>query len=403
MSQKTSYPQYHHGIVIKAFREAANMTQVRLAELWPSEGGVGVRYVQDVESGRKHITDQTTLRNLGKLLDIPLWQFGLSEFDPFNPQTLPGHGTSMYIETLDTIECLIRQTWRFRSAALLDHAKECLKRLNQHFTYFQKYLPPPLKLEPRFLRLYAQVQRLNAVTSVEYKAYNQAIATYEEMLQTAKEVNDPATIALALMSLGTELDRKKERQQAVNYLEEARDVSFGTSKQIAAFVNAYLARAYGSSGDTLHFQRAVDTSYTLASSLNGMYGDGTDFVFGKLSSALAEKSWGYLELGFPQKTLDMKTEIVQQIEADHDMRLLSWIPLDWARADLMLGDIEQSVADARDFYQRVTAMKSPHAISMAYTFVRELEEAGFGDVQSVRDFKNELEEKQKEETGRKGV
>ncbi len=387
---------YHHGIVVKAFREAANMTQARLAQLWPKEGGVNVRYVQDIESGKKHITDQLTLRKLGELLNIPLWQFGLSEYDPFNPLALPGRGNSMYDETLNTIETLIYQTWRFRSVALLDHAKECLNRLNQHFAYFQKHLPPPLKLERRFLRLYAQVQRLNAVTSVEYKAYEQSIVTYEEMLQTAKQINDPVTIALSLMSLGTEHDRKEAKHEAVGYLEQARDVSFGASKHIAAFVNAYLARAYASSGDTLHFQRAVDTSYMLAASLNGAYGDGTDFVFGKLSSVLAERSWGYLELGEPQKTLNMKEEISQQIEVDQDMRLLSWIPLDWARANLMLGDVEQSVDAAKEFFHRVSAMKSPHAMSRAYSFVKELEAAGFGDVQAVRDFKNELIEAQRE-------
>ncbi len=387
---------YHHGSVVKAFREAANMTQARLAQLWPKEGGVNVRYVQDIESGKKHITDQLTLRKLGELLNIPLWQFGLSEYDPFNPLTLPSRGNSMYDETLNTIETLIYQTWRFRSVALLDHAKECLNRLNQHFAYFQKHLPPPLKLERRFLRLYAQVQRLNAVTQVEYKVYNSAITTYEEMLQTAKQISDPVTIALALMSLGTEHDRKEAKQEAVSYLEQARDVSFGASKHIAGFVNAYLARAYASAGDNLHFQRAVDTSYMLAASLKGAYGDGTDFVFGRLSSVLAERSWGYLELGEPQKTLDMKEEIAAQIEIDQDMRLLSWIPLDWARAHLMLGDVEQSIANAREFYASVTAMKSPHAMSRAYSFVQELEEAGFGDVQAVRDFKNELEEAQRE-------
>ena len=371
------------------------MTQPRLAELWPKEGGVSVRYVQDVESGVKHITDQGTLRKLGELLDIPLWQFGLSEYDPFRPEHLSGRGSSMYDETLDTIECLVRQTWRFRSVALMDHAKECLTRINRHFDYFQKHLPPPLKLEPRFLRLYAQVQRLNAVTSVEYKAYHQAIATYQDMLETAKQLNDPVNIALALMSLGTELDRAKEPGEAVSYLEQARDVSFGASKHIAAFVNAYLARAYASSGDLLHFQRAVETSYTLASSLNGHYGNGTDYVFGKLSSVLAEKSWGYLEVGEPQKTLEMQEEITGQIDIDQDMRLLAWIPLDWARARLMLGEVERSIADARDFYQRVTAMQSPHAVSQASSFVQELVEAGFGDVQAVRDFKNELEEAQR--------
>ena len=123
---------------------------------------------------------------------------------------------------------------------------------------------------------------------------------------------------------------------------------------------------------------------------------GTDYFFGKLSSVLAEKSWGYLELGEPQKTLDMKEEISAQIDIDQDIRLLAWIPLDWARANLLLGDVERSIADARDFYTRVTAMKSLHAVSRAYSFVQDLEAAGFGNVQAVRDFKHELTEAQQD-------
>lgn len=232
--------------------------------------------------------------------------------------------------------------------------------------------------------------------AVEYKAYEKAIATYEEMLQTAKQIDDPVSIALALMSLGSEHDRAGKQQEAVSYLEEARDVSFGASRQIAGFVNAYLARAYASAGDSLHFQRAVDTAYMLAASLKGAYGDGTDFVFGRLSSVLAERSWGYLELGEPQKTLEIQEETSRQIEIDQDMRLLSWIPLDWARAHLMLGDLEQTIEAAREFFRRASAMKSPHAVSRAYSFIKELEAAGFDDVQAVRDFRNELQEAKSE-------
>ena len=98
----------------------------------------------------------------------------------------------------------------------------------------------------------------------------------------------------------------------------------------------------------------------------------------------------------PQKTLDMKEEISAQIDIDQDIRLLAWIPLDWARAHALVGDVERSIADARDFYTRVTAMKSPHAVSRAYSFVQDLEAAGFGDVQAVRDFKHELIEAQQD-------
>jgi transcriptional regulator with XRE-family HTH domain len=111
---------YHHGKTIKEFRELRGITQEELAAHWPrSDGGVGVnvRYVQDVEYGRKHIDDPYVLRQLAAFLGIPLWRFGLSDYDPFNPQALPGRGKSMYDETLDTAESLIRQVWSLRCAA----------------------------------------------------------------------------------------------------------------------------------------------------------------------------------------------------------------------------------------------------------------------------------------------
>jgi transcriptional regulator with XRE-family HTH domain len=90
---------HHHGTVIKEARQAAQMTQEQVAEVWPkADGGVGVssRYVQDVEYGKRRIESAYTLRELAKLLSIPLWKFGLSEYDPFDPQTPLKHGKSMH-------------------------------------------------------------------------------------------------------------------------------------------------------------------------------------------------------------------------------------------------------------------------------------------------------------------
>src|SRR5260370_27871038 len=90
---------YHHGTTIKEFRLLRKMTKEDLAAHWPrSNGSMGVlpRYIQDVEYGKKHIDDPTTLRRLATLLRIPLWRFGLAEYDPFHPHDLPGRGNSLY-------------------------------------------------------------------------------------------------------------------------------------------------------------------------------------------------------------------------------------------------------------------------------------------------------------------
>src|SRR5260370_24463376 len=79
---------YHYGQTIKEYRQKRGMSQATLAEYWPGHP-VNIRYVQFVETGKRNIVDQDTLRQLGQLLNIPLWQFGLSEYNPFSPLGLP--------------------------------------------------------------------------------------------------------------------------------------------------------------------------------------------------------------------------------------------------------------------------------------------------------------------------
>ncbi len=388
--------KYHHGTTIKEFRILRGMTQEELAERWPkSNGSVGVlpRYIQDVEYGKKHIDDPSTLRQLAAILHIPLWRFGLSEYDPFHPFALPGHGKSLHDETLDAIEGLIQQTWILRCAARLVDAEKAVTRLNRLFASFQEHVPLPLRLESRFQLLYAQVQRLNAVTYVEKKRYDEALDTYARMYETAQQSGDASLIALSLMSLGTEFERRGDKGVALSRLEEARDTSFGASKHIIAFVHAYLARVYASVGDKVRFERAIHSARTMASSLNGSYGDGTQCVFGRVSSILAESSYGYLELGEPQKTLDMRMEIEAQIRSDQDVRLEIWILLDWAKAYQMLGQIEECIKEGRAFYHRAVAMHSPHAIGQVKKLLSSLEKDGYGTVQAVRDLREELQSK----------
>jgi transcriptional regulator with XRE-family HTH domain len=83
---------YHYGQTIRMYRQQRGLSQSELAERWPrldGETGVNIRYVQDIEYGKKRIGDPCTLRSVAALLDIPLWQFGLSEYDPFHPTAWP--------------------------------------------------------------------------------------------------------------------------------------------------------------------------------------------------------------------------------------------------------------------------------------------------------------------------
>ena len=88
----------------------------------------------------------------------------------------------------------------------------------------------------------------------------------------------------------------------------------------------------------------------------------------------------------------MKDEIKQQITLEGNTWLDAWIPLDWARAYLMVGKAEKSVEAGREFYHKATALKSPHAKSRAFRLLNTLEAAGYRDVPAVKEFHKELYE-----------
>lgn len=225
---------------------------------------------------------------------------------------------------------------------------------------------------------------------IERREYGAALLAFHEMLRIAEQLGEPSSIALALMGIGTELERAGRQQEAVDRLEQARDVSFNASKQVAALVNAYLARAYASNHEATRFQRAIDTAQTIATNLGTSYGDGEDYVFHRLSGVLAERSYGYLEIGEPKKAVDLRDEVATQIDVTHNTWLHAWIPADYARAYLALGEVEASVAEGRTFVERTLLLQSPHAISRAYGHYTALERAGYADVRAVREFRDEL-------------
>jgi tetratricopeptide (TPR) repeat protein len=267
--------------------------------------------------------------------------------------------------------------------------------LNQLFEYLQTNTPPPVRLDARFQMLYAQVLRLNAVLDVENQRYEEALSKFRKMHAIAKAIDHPATLAISYLNIGTELERMGKQDEAIEHLELARDESFGASKHVMVLTNAYLARAYASAKEPAKFKRAIDVALRIARNIKMYYGDGTDFVFHSLSGVMAEKSYGHLEIGEPEETLAMQEEIKSQIAIEANIWLDAWIPFHWARAYLMLGQVNKSVEAGREFYQKARSLKSPHAKSRAYWLLNTIEAEGYGDVQAVKDFRHMLDNEEK--------
>ncbi|HEY0753639.1 MAG TPA: helix-turn-helix transcriptional regulator [Ktedonobacteraceae bacterium] len=385
---------YHHGQILKEFRKLKGWTQARLAAVWPKADGitgVNVRYVQDVEYGDKRINDPDVLRKLAELLEIPLWKFGLSEYDPFKPTCLPGQGVTMYSETLNVSDALIQQTLDLRRIAPLPQVEKSAKSLDNLFGYFLKNLSPSARLEPRFLSLYAQEQSIQGLMYFENKKYQEAMYTFYNMYDAAKQANNFVLIAQALQKIGVELKRVGKIRDAIDVLEEARDISFKTSKHVAAFTNAYLAHMYATSGDTLRFERAINTAISLVEPMKESYGDGTDFIFQKFSGILILKSRGYLHVGEPKKTLALHEEVRRHIQDETNLWLDWKLYLYQARAHLALGEIDGCVDAGRQCFQGVKDWLSPHRVKQAYELLEDINKAGFGTLPAVQDFREDLQ------------
>ena len=107
---------------------------------------------------------------------------------------------------------------------------------------------------------------------------------------------------------------------------------------------------------------------------------------------MAERSWGYIELGMPEKTLAMKDEIVEALRVGQDARVHAWIPLDYAKAYLMIGEIEACIDELREFYARCTIMGSAHALSQVEKVLTMVDKSGYGKLTMVKGFREEIHE-----------
>lgn len=297
----------------------------------------------------------------------------------------------MYNETLNVTDALIQQTLDMRRIAPLPQVEKGAASLSNLFTYFLKNLPPPAQLEPRFLSLYAQEQSVRGLMLFENKKYEEALATFYNMYDVAKQSGDLILIVHSLQKIAVELKRIGKMQDAINALEEARDISFKTSKHVAAFTNAYLAHMYSTNGDVLRFERTINTALSLAEPLKESYGDGTDFIFQKFSGILVLKSRGYLRIGEPEKTLKLHEEVRKQVQNESNLWLDWKLYLYRARAYLALRDVEGCITASRECFQGVKDWMSPHRVKQASELLAEIDEAGYGKLKIVRDFRADLQ------------
>jgi transcriptional regulator with XRE-family HTH domain len=373
---------FHYGKIIREYRIANKWTLEQLASKWPSkETGVNIRYVIDVEAGKKRITDVEILRKLASILNIPLYKLGLSEYDPFNEEDISKNFMDMNI----LLE-LIQDIWYLRLNLPTDIIERKIISLSNIFTNILANNPRLLN-DNDFLVLYVQLKRLQEVVYTEKHDYEKSLKCSYDMLEYAKQSGDVISEAIATTRIGVELLRS-EKEDALDYLEQARDLSFATSsKEVGAYCYSFLARGYATFRDEKRFIQAINTAITLADNMKGMPVVIKDYAFHAYSAILEEKSNGLILLGRGKEALSELHEIDMEISRENNTYLKMWMPLDYAQSFMLMNEIETSIESLEAFYNNIRGYNSVRIHKNVRKHLDQLDNLGYGNLPAIKSFK----------------
>lgn len=247
---------------------------------------------------------------------------------------------------------------------------------------------PKLLENNDFLVLYAQVKRLEEVIYTERHDYEMSLKCSYDMLKLAERSGDVKTECIAIARIGVELLRD-ENEDALDYLEKARDLSFATSsKEIGAYCYSFLARGYAMFGDEKRFTQAINTAIALADNMQGLPVTTKDYVFHAYSAVLEEKSSGLITLGKGKDAFKDIHKIDTQIARENNTYLKMWIPLDYAQIFMLMNEIETSIKWLEAFYTSIKNYKSARIHSRVERHLDQLDELGYANLPAVKSFKN---------------
>jgi transcriptional regulator with XRE-family HTH domain len=371
---------YHYGQTIREYREKKHLTIAQLAELWPNEDNTGVTrgYVSDIERGVKHISDVSLLRSLAKILDIPLWKFGLSDYNPFSEEI---DDSAM---DLDTLEELIQDLWLVRQSVPFTLFENKVTKL---LNIFKKkiFIYPNIKNNKSYLMLWSHSKRLEETVYTEKHNYTQALMCAKSMLELATLSGDKKAQAIAYTRVGVELLRDDDKG-AMDYLIRACDMALSLSKELRAYCFAMLARAYAQFGNQGLFEKYINVAVNCGSSIAGRAVAYQDYIFHAYSAILEEKSNGYILFGEGEKALKSLSDVEREIRREHNSYLDIWIPLDYAQSYMLLENVEGSLNYLQVFYENALEYQSDRLISRVIGHLNKLEVKGYGNVPVVKDF-----------------
>lgn len=272
--------------VLTEYLETNHMNQLDLAEYL----NIGERTLRRYKNGEEVLRDAQELKRIAELLGVA-------------PERLGVVSTVMLPLTLEQIDKALEHVWTLVGKARNYEARIAGEKLIRDLR--GQILKEDAELLTRLARAHyvaGYVTSLNSHTSEVYKS----IEHFHEMEQVARLIHDDTLVNLALTYHGDMLRREGEVDEAIRYLEAARDTTPHATIEARGNGIQLLGRAYVQRRDFNEFERALAEAENLvgkfdpaASTTNGLYCRGT---------VLEEYGRSYGTFGQMQKSLDYLDE-----------------------------------------------------------------------------------------------
>lgn len=265
--------------ILKEYREKYNITQEQLA----SDLSVDVRTIRRWQNQETDLQDKRELRRLASKLGVEAEKLGVTSESIADEQAN---------ETIEHIWTLVNHGRAWEARAIAERLVSDLQ-VKSHITGRNEDI--------HRLTQAHHVQAYTRAMNTRINEIRYPLASYHDMGETARLLEDPTLLAIALTYEGDMYNRVGKIDKGIPLLKAALDTAPETD--IAARGNALqlLGRAHFKAGNIAEFERAMKESEELSARLTGK--EVTRGQYG-LISVYEEYGKSYALLGQIQKSLD---------------------------------------------------------------------------------------------------
>jgi tetratricopeptide (TPR) repeat protein len=160
------------------------------------------------------------------------------------------------VEPLDSTESIINLAWDAWFASKPKQAGRELHRLLPKLQQILRIPAPPIQ-KLRVQELIIRCHGLLGAIYLDSLENDTALFHYTYAQQLATEIHDTHQSVTYLALVGDVLRRQNEKQQAIRYMENARDQSNNAEKATQGLILQLLAYAYADTGNETAFERTI--------------------------------------------------------------------------------------------------------------------------------------------------